>query len=165
MAIIDTTCHSGSTLALADDNTCVISGTGPNHYSYTNFSQSFTAAMIKGMNLEEIFLQVRAMGYTAGFPMISTYLGQAVNSILYEKITPFLYYSEVSAQGSLDLLSPFLQTNHSDYHQCVADKNFVSLIATINLIEELNTITKNIWIDDKNKRTRFREIKNIVEKL
>lgn len=138
MAIIDASCHSGNSLSLADDNTCVISGTGPNHYGYGTFSKNFVASMQKGKSLEEVFLEARAMDTTPGLPMISTQSGLAVTSVIYEKITPFLYHFD----NTNDKLSPFLKENSGAYGQCVAEGNYKALVKTINSIEELNTVTK-----------------------
>lgn len=142
MSIIDMSCHSGNTLELADANTCVISSTGPNHYGYNIFSENFASAMKKGKNLEEIFLEIRATDETSSMPMISTAAGLSVNATIYDKITPYLY----NFDSKTDKLMPFLQENSNEYHQCIADQNFNSLIKTINLIEELNTATyKVLW--------------------
>lgn len=141
LAIIDGSCHSGNTLALADDNTCVISSTGPNHYGYGTFSQNFAAAMQKGKNLEEIFLEARAIDDTPGLPMISTHAGQGVDSILYDKITPYLYHFD----DKNDKLTPYLKENRDDYQQCMADESFNSLMKTIDSIEKLNTSSRKIF--------------------
>ncbi|MDD4973680.1 MAG: hypothetical protein PHY93_04985 [Bacteriovorax sp.] len=161
MAIIDSSCHSGNTLALADDNTCVISGTGPNHYGYGTFGKNFAAAMKKGKNLEEIFLEARAMDGTPGLPMISTQSGQVVNTLLYDKITPYLYHFD----DKDDKLTPYLRENSSGYQQCMADANFNSLINTINSIEELNTVsTKVLWWTTKTKEVDLTNLKDLLGK-
>jgi hypothetical protein len=161
MAIIDGSCHSGNTLALADDNTCVISGTGPNHYGYGTFSQNFSAAMKKGKNLEEIFLEARAMDDTPGLPMISTPAGQSVNTLIYDKITPYLYHFD----NKDDKLTPYLRENSGANQQCMADGNFNSLIKTINSIEELNTVsTKSLWWTNKTKELDLSNLKDLLGK-
>jgi hypothetical protein len=159
MAIIDNSCHSGNSLDLADDNTCVISSTGPKHYGNTHFSKNFSAAMSKGKNLEEIFIEVRGNDETFALPMISSQAGLAVNSILYEKITPFFYEFDEDQ----DKLMPFLQDNHSDYHQCIADKNFDYLIKTIDQIESLSSVSKNVmWKNEKSKQVSFAKLKALL---
>lgn len=140
LAIIDSSCHSGSSLDLADDNTCVITATGPDHYGYAGFSESLVSAMKKGKNLEEVFLETRSMEKTPGLPMISTKVGVDINSALYEKITPFLYSFDLDG----DKLTPFLRANSSEYQQCIADQNFNSLISTINSVEEINTVANKV---------------------
>ncbi|MBC7538805.1 MAG: hypothetical protein H7281_08290 [Bacteriovorax sp.] len=161
MAIIDASCHSGNSLALADDNTCVISGTGPNHYGYGTFSQNFSAAMKKGKSLEDIFLEARAMDNTPGLPMISTQSGQAVNSLIYDKITPYLYHFD----DTNDKLMPYIQENNSAYQQCMADGNFNSLIATINSIEVINSVSKKVlWWTTKTKDIDLTNLKELLGK-
>lgn len=140
MAIIDNSCHSGNTLALADDNTCIISSTGPNHFGYGPFSERFSGSMERGRNLEEIFLSSRLNDRTPALPMISTKAGLEVNSSIYETITPFLYNFEPAQ----DKLSEYLEENSTEEKQCAANKNFNSLFETINRIESLNSSTNKI---------------------
>jgi hypothetical protein len=158
LAIIDASCHSGNTQSLADDNTCVISGTGPNHYGYTTFSQDFSAAMSKGKNLEEIFLKVRKQDTTPGLPMISTQAGQEVTSLLYDKITPFVYYFDAKN----DKLTPYLKKTQDEEVQCLS--NYNTLISTINEIEELNTVSKKVlfW-NVKKKKVKLKNLKKLLE--
>lgn len=161
MAIIDGSCHSGNTLALADDNTCVIAGTGPNHYGYGTFTQNFSNAMTKGKSLEEVFLDARAIDDTPGLPMISGQAGESVHALLYEKITPFLYHFDEKN----DKLSPFLEENDTVYHQCLADTQFNSLMATINSIEELNTVSQKVlWWTNKTKGVDLTTLKELLSK-
>lgn len=159
MAIIDMSCHSGNTLSLADDNTCVISSTGPNHYGYDLFSNNFSEKMKIGKSLEEVFLETRAKDKTSALPMISTAAGLFVNSLVYDKITPYLYHFE----DKNDSLMPFLEKNNSEYHQCIADQNFKSLIKTINTIEELNQSTdKMLWMTDVMKEVDLSKLKELL---
>ncbi len=159
MAIIDASCHSGNTIALADENTCVISSSGPNHYGYTSFGYAFPNAMSKGKTLEEVFLEVRNNENAPSFPMISTNEGMAVYNELYARLTPFLYdYDEKN-----DKLTPYLLRNSGEAQMCLTDANFKSLINTIDSIEEMNTVTKKIlWFTYKNKEVDFTELKRLL---
>jgi len=159
MAIIDASCHSGNTVALADENTCVISSSGPNHYGYTSFGYAFPNAMSKGKTLEEVFLEVRNNETAPSFPMISTNEGMSVYNELYTKLTPFLYdYDEKN-----DKLTPFLLRNNGEAQMCLTDANFKSLIQTIDNIEDMNTVTKKIlWWTYKNKEVDFTELKRLL---
>jgi hypothetical protein len=157
MAIIDGSCHSCNTLALADSNTCVISSTGPNHYGYNSFSQKFTSSMSSGKNLEDIFLDVRESDTTPALPMISTPAGQEVASILYEKITPFLYHFD----SKNDKLSPYMNKKQENESQCIS--NFNSLMDTINAVEELNMVTKKVlWWKTKIKKVNLTKLKSLL---
>ena len=51
LGIIDFSCHSGHTISLANDNTCIISATGPKHYGFSSFSDNFLSEMKNGGNL------------------------------------------------------------------------------------------------------------------
>lgn len=159
MAIIDASCHSGNSLDLADNNTCVISSTGPNHYGYAAFSEKFSAGMMKGKNLEDLFLETRENDSTSGLPMISTKSGLNINTAIYEKITPFLFHFD----DTNDKLTPYLEKNSSVHDQCIADKNFSSLMKTINVIEELNSSTKKIiFVELTTKAVDLRRLKMLL---
>ncbi len=161
LAIVDASCHSGNTLELADENTCVISSTGPNHYGYGDFSEQFAKGMVKGKNLEEIFLEVRAKDLYAGLPMISTEVGVSVTNTLYEIMTHFLYHFEKKT----DKLLPFLQSNSSEYHQCMADSNFNALFEIINTIEKQNTVMKKtLFYMSQYKNVDLGKLKDLLAK-
>lgn len=161
MAIIDVSCHSGNTLVLADDNTCVISASGPNHFAFGDFSQNFVKAMKKGKNLEQIFLEVRAIDDTPSLPMISSAAGLAVNNIVYDKITPFLYYFDQDH----DKLLPFLENNNSEAAQCVANENFNALMETIKNLEDQKTdINKALKWTNKKKVVDLSALKKLLGK-
>lgn len=159
MAIIDGSCHSGNTQSLADENTCVISSTGPNHYAYSPFSENFSASMVKGKNLEEIFLETRGKDITAALPMISTQSGQEVTDLLYKKITPFLYHFD----NDHDKLTPYLKNHESDESQCLAEESYSSLVETIKKIEELNTVSKKfLWWTRKKMTVNLTNLKSLL---
>jgi hypothetical protein len=164
MAIVDMSCHSGKSLTLADDNTCVISSTGPKHYGYVasgTFAGDLPNYFIKGNNLEDIFLEARSKDQTSGVPMISTHAGVAVNDIIYEKITPFLY----NFSGASNKLTPFLEENNNVFSQCVFDNNYASLIATINTVEKLAiSSTTAAWWQFKSNTVDFSNFKILLEK-
>ena len=155
LAIVDTSCHSGNTLALADDNTCVISATGPKHYGYGTFAENFTNNLIKGKSLEQVFLESREEDDTPNFPMISSPSGMAVNSMIYANITPFLYHFDPVN----DKLLPYLEANSGDLQQCIANKNYDSLLSTINFAEEMSkTSNKSSW----GKGPNFSKLKKLL---
>lgn len=159
MAIIDASCHSGNTIALADENTCVISSSGPDHYGYSSFGNAFPLAMNKGKTLEEVFLEVRRAEYPPSFPMISTSEGMSIYNELYAQLTPFLY----SFDEKNDKLTPYLLRNKSAANACITDSNFKSLMSTIDKIEEMNTVTKKVlWWTYKNKEVDFTELKRLL---
>lgn len=161
LAIVDTSCHSGATLALADDNTCVISSTSSELYSYYDFSPNFTAAMAKGKNLEEVFLEIREEDDTPALPAISTYAGVEARQMLEKKMTPFLYYFDEHQ----DKLSSYLRESSNDSQQCLADKSYSSLLQTINALEQLNTNSMDIlWWKVKSKEVDLSSLKELLGK-
>lgn len=134
LAIIDQSCHSGNTLNLANKNTCVISGTGPNHYGYggggTTFNSTFNSKFAKGKNLEEVFLEARSDFYDMSFPMISSPQGQDIQKRIYNSITPYLY----NYDPKHDKLTPFLEKEVVSAESCHADADHEKLIAEVNTL-------------------------------
>lgn len=159
MAIIDSSCHSGNSLALADENTCVISSTGPEHYGYGPFSVNMANAMTKGKTLEDAFLEARSKDTTPNLPMISTEAGVDVNDSLYEKIKPFLYHFD----DKNDKLAPYLMEHMSAADKCISKQNFDSMLATIDKVEEMNTVTKKVlWWTTKQKEVDLSHLKELL---
>ena len=103
LGILDFSCHSGSTLALANSNTCVISSTGPKHFSWASsdnvFQAKFTKKIKKGKSLEDVFLSALEDKNDTSFPMISTPLGREIQDQTYPNLTPFFY----DARGEVSL--------------------------------------------------------------
>jgi len=130
LAIIDLSCHSGNTLALANSKTCVISGTGPNHYGFggsyaETFSNRFDSRLEKGKSLEEIFLAARSDHFDLSFPMISSPGGIEAQSKLYDPITPFLYFYMPKA----DKFIPFIEEDFFKKNVCQIDEQHQTLIS------------------------------------
>jgi hypothetical protein len=129
LAIVDLSCHSGNTLALANSKTCVISGTGPNHYGFGGgfdgvFGNKFTGAFKKGKNLEEVFLETRKNYQDRSFPMISSPQGIEIQNKMYDPLTPYLYYYDTSGNK----FSPFMEEEILKGDQCKIDEQFRELI-------------------------------------
>ena len=57
LGIIDDSCHSGNSLALANKNTCVVSSSGPDLFGFA--STAFSKNLKKGRSLEDYFLKAR----------------------------------------------------------------------------------------------------------
>jgi hypothetical protein len=115
--------------------------------------------MVKGKNLEEIFLETRGKDITAALPMISTQSGQEVTDLLYKKITPFLYHFD----NDHDKLTPYLKNHESDESQCLAEESYSSLVETIQKIEELNTVSKKfLWWTRKKMTVNLTNLKSLL---
>ncbi len=133
LGIIDLSCHSGNTLALADENTCVISATGPNHYSGAgrlSFGTIFSGALIPGKSLEDAFLTARAQFNDASFPMISSPAGKEIQEKIYNQQTPFLYYYNPNS----DKFTPYMEQIATAVGECSVDSNLTGLNSEINKI-------------------------------
>ena len=137
LALLDFSCHSGSTLALKNPNTCIIAASGPDHFSYSNWGSRFANNMAKGKNLEDIFLKTFVNRPEMAFPMISTPVGEEIQNELYSLITPYLYYWK--EKKGHDKLSPFLEKQVIS-NQCEeAQSNFHELVG---LLQNTDTILK-----------------------
>ncbi|WII73885.1 hypothetical protein QJS83_08340 [Bdellovibrio sp. 22V] len=77
LAILDFSCHSGATLNLASDKTCVISAASDN-VGYNNGGEMIAKSLAKGTNLEKAFLKGRNRdgSLSPGAPQISTDAGK-----------------------------------------------------------------------------------------
>lgn len=156
LAIIDLSCHSGNSLALNKKNTCIISATGPNHYSYVGispntFTNAFIDRMKKGKTLEDAFLEARASSTDLSFPMISSPVGLEVNDEMYDTITPYLYYYDLKH----DKLSPYVTQEAAKGEACEEPKNYQELTTLISQFEAIKK-AKGISYGSKDGRN-FRE--------
>lgn len=124
LGILDFSCFSGETLALRNENTCVISATGSKHFSYSGheefFNSKFLSAMEPGKSLEEIYLSVRGDNQDLGFPMISSPVGLDVQRELYNVLTPYFYYFDTIA----DQLQPHLEKTATEADVCKDEDEF-----------------------------------------
>ncbi len=147
LAILDFSCHSGNSIPLSNDTTCVISSSGTNHFGYTGttaFPNNFVAKMKAGKTLEDVFLQARKVTTDQSFPMISTSTGRAINRDFYPMITPYLYYYE--ADPLSDKMNNYLLDAATINGQCVRQNQYANLLKqfdTLKAISALN-MTNNI---------------------
>ncbi len=93
LGIVDLSCHSGNTLALANSKTCVITAAGPDQYADNDFSETFYRNLRRGKSLEDVFLESRDKNKTPSFPMISTPQGRVANQLLYERFLPLSHWN------------------------------------------------------------------------
>lgn len=125
LGVIDSSCHSGSSLDLKNDKTCVITASGPNHFGYSSFGDSFAGNMKKGKSLEDVFLDTFVNRYETAFPMISTPSGLKLQQDLYPLITPFLY----SYDDTHDKLKAYLEKEVMENKCQEAEESFNKIIA------------------------------------
>lgn len=139
LGILDFSCHSGNTLALANDKTCVISSSGPNLYGNTNFSEDFIKKMGPGKSLEDIFLEtIPYQKNDSSFPMISTPEGMTLNHELYLGLFPYLYSLRPLNNNAISnkLPNSLMQMALSEEAFCNRQNNFVLLQKTLKELEE-----------------------------
>lgn len=91
LGIIDNTCFSGSSLKLANKNTCVITSSLSDQVGYNDFSINFSGGLKKGKNLEDLFLETRSQSIGLPFPLISTQVGDKVFEDL-KGLLPYLSF-------------------------------------------------------------------------
>lgn len=150
LAIIDGSCHSGNTMNLKrGEKTCVITGSGPNHYAYSSFADVFANQMFYGRNLEEFFEMTRTQTSGAGFPMISTPEGLEAQDKLYPLLTPYMYYHDEYRGMQLDKIDNYLLGIKNDELMCQKDVQHNQLQKLLDLIEDMNSITRKSWWSSK----------------
>ncbi len=135
MAIVDVSCHSGSTLALANSKTCVITATGPRHYGFAGsgtFSANFINRMRPGRNLDEVFHAVRDDSSDTDFPMISSPTGRDVQDQIYPILTRFLYDYERNGPSKLrgDIVNSIITNSCEQENESLAQ-----LLALLGSVE------------------------------
>lgn len=137
MAIIDGSCHSGNTLALANSKTCVISGSLPNQYA-TDLTNFLAQKMRSGISIEEAFIQARAEADGTPFPMISSPAGMKVQNDL-KGIIPFLFYHEkIDDNFALDKIDNYFIAEANSNNDCKRNTETDELFRMLDFIKELN---------------------------
>ncbi len=141
LAILDFSCHSGNSLALANENTCVISSTGPKHFGYNTFAQNFIDKMKGGKSLEDVFLETRKNTTDNSFPMISTPEGDNINRNIYPEITPYLYFYD--RNPDIDKMTEYLLDASSIGGRCNRQTQYQGLINQIDSVRSPNNALLN----------------------
>jgi hypothetical protein len=80
VAIVDHSCYSGASLALADENTCVLASSSANRETFTR--DGFLTGLRPGRSLEQAFREGRFADATGDMPEISTAEGREVAAML-----------------------------------------------------------------------------------
>lgn len=146
LAIIDFSCKSGATQALNNQNTCVISATGPEHLAYDTFSDYFSKNMEKGKNLENLFLEARRHDLNQSLPMISTQAGQALSNDFHALISPyFLSYNE---NPEIDTLSDYLLQISNEVGMCTRENEYQSLMKKLASIRSFSILQLKILLPE-----------------
>lgn len=135
LAILDMTCYSGTSLKLADKNTCVISATSADTVGLAAFSGQLFESLHKGHNLEDSFLVTRSQ-FPYGKPEISTPANLAAKSVLRNM--------ESLIQFSPDDIFPSDDNLGEQKNQCDGDANTIDvqtrrLLKAISASLELDT--------------------------
>lgn len=163
LAIIDLSCFSGNTQALADENTCIISGSGENHYSYAGdgFSGRFADKLMEAKNLESAFLKARNSNSAADFPIISTSEGKLIKDKIYHLMTPYLRFNDRNDT----LTKEVIHAASNAVYSCEKNNSFEKLNASLDEIEKMSTSTKKLFMfsKEKQKPVEFNELKKLLQ--
>lgn len=162
LGIVDLSCHAGNTQNLADDNTCVVSGTGRNHYSYTTgFSGNFSKNIQPGENLESAFLKTRKAGFDADFPVISTREGQLIENQIYDLLSPYLNYRlDASADK---LTAELLKAAGDSQNLCEKNRDFKELDKFLSDVDKITSVTtKKYLLSSKESIINFEDLKKTL---
>jgi hypothetical protein len=139
LGILDLSCHSGSTLALRNENTCIITSTGPEHYGFGGNSETFGSRFLnafkKGKSLEDVYLEVRGNFQDSSFPMISSPAGIEVQNSLYPLIGRYLYYFD----NESNKLKSHIDGSATKEEMC---KDEESIRQINNIIEQISTLSQ-----------------------
>jgi hypothetical protein len=149
LGIIDASCHSGNSLSLGNSKTCVITGSGPNHYAFTNFGDAIAAALKKGKNLEEAYLEARKKVDGEGFPMISSIAGQQTQQTLYPLLTPYMYFHGEYRGMAMDKIDKYLFNEDAGELICKREKQFLALQKLLELAEKVNAFETRGFFGNK----------------
>ena len=138
LGIVDLSCHSGAMMALKKNapNTCIISASGPNHFSFNgtrSFAENFVSNLLPGTSLETAYLQARVEAMDPSYPMISTIQNDQIVQNIYEGITPYLYYYDVKAEK----LTSYMLDNEGHTQICKRENDFTNLISQIDALSNI----------------------------
>ncbi|MGZ3788644.1 MAG: hypothetical protein ACXVLQ_08985 [Bacteriovorax sp.] len=136
LGIVDFSCQSGNSLNLANENTCVISASGPKHFAYTDFADDFMANLKDGKSLEDVFLDTRRNASYKAYPMISTPEGKSLNAEMYQGLTPYLYDTYQVSGSPTTKLSEYLLDASEDANGCVRLSEYEKLQKKMNELEK-----------------------------
>jgi hypothetical protein len=159
LALYDSSCFSGSTLKLKAKKTCIITSSGPNHFSYmTNplFGKSdsqykemlvFNDLMSRGLklkkysNLEDLFLASRKESFGADFPMANTSAATAAQALLYKDISDYLELEATNFNTIKDVIGKL----KTEKQICDFENNFQKI--TFKIEELSKSVAKAIGRD------------------
>jgi len=162
LGIIDLSCHSGHSINLANENTCVITSTGPNHFAYTSFANEFAKQIDKGKSLEEVFLDTRKNTSDASYPMISNKAGRILNDRYYSAFSDYLQYKH---DDNADKLTPLVFDLAMDNNLCKREDSFSMLIKEIERFEKISGPLKSIYSGEERLLEELKSYKKIQDEL
>jgi hypothetical protein len=165
LGIIDFSCHSGNSIPLGNENTCVISASGPNHYAYNTFATRFYEQMKPGLSLEDVFLKAREGDDTPAFPMISTSIGKKLSDDMYSLFSPFLNYRNSATGIAADKLTPYLESLSNDANSCKRVSDYAKLISMVESFEKENGKIISRYIGQEDLVITLKEYKKIQDDL
>lgn len=145
IAIIDHSCHSGATMDLQNENTCVITASTANQYALSDFSNNFANFMRSGKSLEDVFLDTRNASMATPFPLINSPVGLKVQEEL-SAVLPFLKYHGNYRNMELDKIDRYLKDNSNAEKLCRRENQFNDLFKWFDDVEKAATRQEGFWI-------------------
>lgn len=162
LAIVDMSCHSGSSLSLANKNTCVVSATGDKHFGYDSFTKAFYNQMEPGLTLEDVYLKARSDSHDLGFPMISSPVGKIINEKLYPLFTPYLYVRE---RNDADNLTSYIRETAQCENRDQRNLDFEKLLSTIDNFEKIARAVKGEYAGEYFLKDELSSYKRIQDQM
>jgi hypothetical protein len=104
IAVVDASCFSGGSMALASKQTCVVSASKADEEGWATFHADFWSQFQPGRSLEGTYLFARASHLYPASPMISTVTGAKVDQMLYG-------VSEFMTQATMENYGTYLGEN------------------------------------------------------
>lgn len=163
LGIVDFTCHSGNSLFLANEYTCVVTASSAKLLGYTDFAENFYQSISKGTSLEEVFLKARAESSSQGFPMISTNASKKSTDSILPLLQPYLLYQK----GLANKITPYLQEVYEsgDVGLCKREVEFEKLVKQVEEFEMVNSVMTNKYLGEQNLLTELKAYKKIQDDI
>lgn len=155
LAIIDTSCYSGSTIDLADESTCVITAADKNHPSFTDFAEMLAKRgrsrpnEPEAENLEELFFKSLYNSNTKiHSPQISSPLGKQLQTLSAPIVGSLDTAQWLDKEKWQDKKTAFVQDILSEIgggsprfskDRCLNPGPFVKLLGTFNTVDQALT--------------------------
>lgn len=165
VALIDTSCHAGATMALEKHypEMCLITASSERNFSYTDFSHNLMNNLKSGVNLEEAFHFARKASLAKGVPLINSAVGKKAQELMRD-FQPLLFDASYDPIGSSNnKLEAFLDHeifNGSACHELTVPS---SIQDVIEKAEKMTTIQRRFLFFSFTEKKDFSSLKQAVK--